>query len=1138
MKKVKTNNVKKLLRKSCAVTLAMVLLPHPWTTSALAQQQNAWVGAASQAIQGVTGAIQGAMMQAQMMTPIDLSQSQIRNVPAANLPAPLNKCIIPQASIEMPKYCEVKPNPGEFTSVPDLTMSQTYRAATQTKQFAEKSVEDLKRMLNMGKNEFANGAVTGIQCLDDSLKKERTRQRGILNAIQARITQVKKRNEQFKEQVKLVELQMDKVKGELHGSTSGSSRHIVDNVNPPVKSLPPACQAILESNPNFQPTSAGLLQIRDANLKPFARQGGEFLANQQIYKDDINRFIQESKNHIAKHGIDSFRGQNLDLFKGNPDLKKRLESALAPFIKRVATEEINIRNQLQSVGYEAPALDKNFKSDFETFKADSKSYFRKKFVNECVAGGNNNLTVDPEVILNSLRQEGTNNQGTTILSYKAALKNILDSDSFIEDKIEAMKVLDKNYGEGNITITLANSNAKAETKPAYVYFQQAIAMCEREYEDDKTFSSQDSGRSASVRIDRAEAYLNDLQKLHDTFAAELTTEVTNDVLNCDGRATEAGSCKAGAFAIAEPNFCFQSATSCATQVNNCFAVADQLVQEKTVELNKHADTFNGMVETLFKDQERFLAEFRASVTQEAGLLNALVPGADFTLPKDLMIAMPELELDPATNTYLRGRNSKNIGDQLANLATKMDSLKSALEQQGKAADKELQDYIANQQKNIQDNLKNFEKVANDCSNLMDAAEGIVTQFNNERQSQETEARQAAADWCRRFYDLSTNPAAGCGDSVESLYEDGARAIQFINPEGYKLVNRYNNLCRETQSEREAGTEDDGRIPLTASAEIASACSQGGDWQQAIERQKEDFLNQLNRRYNLSQQEFDDINDFISNPSDETSTAFLESLGGDLADARGLSSDLQRMRQFVTRPNVEQSVDEFVNQYASVDLELPSVNGSPTIPEAQTAAASALKSAFDRYSSAMSGSNTEAKVNAYADLVTEYNRTAAEARAPFNSVISGTLPASYNKEEALKRVRLAGPAQSALRSIASNATASETDGKKKISYCDQIAGGVWQQAINHCAGESSPGSNCVQERADELFADGSTVSRSVASLGLRSSAEAQIEDAFERIGQDKNIVCDALEASRRNSGAGSLEAFDRQILGEQYNEVMR
>src|SRR5690606_6891047 len=217
---------------------------------------------------------------------------------------------------------------------------------------------------------------------------------------------------------------------------------------------------------------------------------------------------------------------------------------------------------LKSVGYDAPPLDKNFKSDFATFKADSKSYFRKRFVNECVSGGNNNLTVDPEVILASLRQEGTNNQGTTILSYKAALKNILESDSFIEDKIDAMKKLDKNYGEGNITITLANSNAKSETKPAYVDFQQAIAMCEREYEDDKTFSAQDSGRSASVKIDRAEAYLNDLQKLQETFAADLSKEITDDVLNCDNRATEAGSCKAGAFTVADAGFCFQSATKC------------------------------------------------------------------------------------------------------------------------------------------------------------------------------------------------------------------------------------------------------------------------------------------------------------------------------------------------------------------------------------------------------------------------------------------------------------------------------------------------------------------------------------------------------------------------------------------------
>src|SRR5690606_37622294 len=148
--------------------------------------------------------------------------------------------------------------------------------------------------------------------------------------------------------------------------------------------------------------------------------------------------------------------------------------------------------------------------------------------------------------------------------------------------------------------------------PPYMYFQNAVAACENEYNDDKTFSSKDSdrGRSQAKKIERAEAYLNDLKNLHDTFVADMTREVTDDILNCNGRATEAGSCSLdGSFNITSDSFCFKSAESCASQINNCFNVADQLVQKKTTELNAEADKYNALVEGLFNDQQRFFAEF-------------------------------------------------------------------------------------------------------------------------------------------------------------------------------------------------------------------------------------------------------------------------------------------------------------------------------------------------------------------------------------------------------------------------------------------------------------------------------------------------------------------------------------------------
>src|SRR5690606_34353598 len=183
------------------------------------------------------------------------------------------------------------------------------------------------------------------------------------------------------------------------------------NVSPPVRNLPPKCQAIIETDKDFKPNSHGLLRIRDGSLRPMAKDGGDFLANQQLYKDDLSRFISSSRDHIAKHGIDSFNKSALSLFKGNDALKARIAKSIAPFQTRVINENEKIKKELKKVGYIAPDLDKNFTSDFNAFKADSKEYFRKKFVNECVTNGRNGLTIDPKDILNALRQESTNNQG-------------------------------------------------------------------------------------------------------------------------------------------------------------------------------------------------------------------------------------------------------------------------------------------------------------------------------------------------------------------------------------------------------------------------------------------------------------------------------------------------------------------------------------------------------------------------------------------------------------------------------------------------------------------------------------------------------------------------------------------------------
>lgn len=1123
MKKLKNNSLAKLLRKTCAISLMMVLLPHPWTTSARAQQEGNFAQIGMQVVNTVAGTIQQAMMQSQMMRPTDLSASIVKNVPAANLPAPLNKCLIPAAKIPMPRYCEQLGPPNEYITQAGLAASPTYNQFAQTSEFAKSQTITLERMLDMGKNEFANGAITGLQCLEDAKLKEKTRRQGITNAIQARIDQIKLRNEQFKEQVKLVELEMKKIKGELLGSTSGDAQHVSDVLNPPVKNFPPNCQAIVEKANPSEANKLGLYQLKEASFKPAARSGGEFLANQQLYQNDIQRFINEARDYVAKNGIDSFRTNGLPSFKGNQKLLERIGSSIAPFSGRIEREETKIREELKKVGYDAPALDRNFASDFNAFKADSKEYFRKKAVSECVTGADNGLTLDPKTILDALRQESTNNQGTTIITYKAALKTILESDSFVEDKIQALKALDARYGEGNITLTLSNAQAKLERMPPYMYFQNAVAVCTANYNDDKTFSTSNQGRSQATKMERAEAYLNDLKVLHDTFVADMTTTITNDIVNCSGRTVEAGSCSLDgkSFNIADPGFCFTAAQSCATEINNCFAIADQLVKKKTTELNTASDKYNGIVEGLFNDQARFFAEFKSAVMQEAGLLNALVPGADFKFPEDMFISMPELALDPSTNTYIRGGDSQSIGRKLSAVSTKMATLKDALIEQGRAADTQLTKYIAEQKSNMQDNLDAFKELAKSCDEKMTEAEAISRDYIARRMEDEQKAKSAAGDFCRRFYNLSTNPNAACGD-VEELYSAANRAAQMATSEAKSYTNDLRNLCTATQSEREAGTEDDANSSGAVSTDIAQACNDNVPWREAIEPYISQYTETL-----PDDSDSDKIIAYLDSDQvdSDSKDELIASLSQDFKDDRQALRDLRR----VLRARNTQAYDSSsFDLYSKLNLRSATAPTS-TAPAEETAEARTARETASQ------------TVN---QLVGDINNTSARPDVRLGNFKRLNDLALNSPNESLKSLAaaaLGGTGDSSLAGKYDNLEKQVKAAQELLpdgtgDSCKTLKADAVVLALNDCL--SSSDNSCVKDKYNELIDDGELdQSRNIASLGFTPNNQAGLEDDFRALGETKQMDCDALAVRSRNPFSDT-ESLDRQVLGDQYDSIMR
>ncbi len=1120
MKKANKLTITKLIRKSCATTLVLVLLPHPWVSEAKAQSA---VNVGMQAISTLSSTIQQGLMQAQSMRPVNLAPSQVRSVPAVNLPAPLNECLIPPAKIPMPRYCEQLGPPTEYITPAGLAASPSYNQFSQTSEFAKQQILELDRMLDMGKNEASNGARTGLQCLVDKQLKEKTRRQAVQNAIQARIDDIKQKNEAFKEQVKLVELQMKKIRGELLGADDGDAKHVSDLLNPPIKNFPPNCQAIVEkAQPDAQ--RVGLYSLKEATFKPAARSGGEFLANQQLYKNDMQRFVNEARAYVAKNGIDSFRQNGLPSFKGNKKLVERISKSLQPFSARVEQEEKTIRDELKKVGYEAPALDRNFKSDFEVFKSDSKEFFRKKAVSECVTGGNNGITLDPKTILDALRQESTNNQGTTIISYKSAMENILASDSFIEDKISQLKALDDRYGAGTVTLTLSNAKAQLERMPPYMYFQNAVSACVNEYNDDKTFSASSQGRSQAVKIDRAEAYLNDLKKLNDTFVEDMTKEITNDIVNCNGRTAEAGSCTldGNSFNVTSDSFCFQSAQSCAAEINNCSAIAEKLVQDKTTELTAASDQYNNMVATLFTEQAATFGQFKAAVMQEAGLLNALIPGADFVFPEDNFISMPELTLDPKTNTYIRGGDSATIARKLNAMAGKMGELKTALAEQGKKADRQIDKYIAEQEQNIQDNKKSFEDLVQACEGRIAEASNINSDYIAKMQKNEQDAKSAAGDFCRRFYDLSTNPNAACGD-VEDLYDASIRAAQFVDISARRYANNLRNLCNETQSEREAGTEEGSSRAQSVQADIAQSCQDDANWNSAITSYISQYAKSLPEgdARDMIVEHLDPDSGSIKN-SDDDIKALIADLPEEFAENSDAVKDLRRVIK-LTRPGSysrNASVETMMSQ-----LSLPNYNKDASVTGVVATTLSSLNSA----------TKASDKARHFKTLAGYLNSTDAAtkeaAQVALGNVTSVTIPGDLDAKA--KQIDAAIAKLPSGETVAANGT---TPADETGDNCHKLLADAAVTALSKCT--SSTDASCIDTEYDEALEDNNfRPARNVASLGLSPGNQADVSQLFTDLGETDGMACDALASNRRNS-VSDIERLDRDILGDQYDDLMR
>src|SRR5690606_35585667 len=220
--------------------------------------------------------------------------------------------------------------------------------------------------------------------------------------------------------------------------------------------------------------------------------------------------------------------------------------------------------------------------------------------------------------------------------------------------------------------------------------------------------------------------------------------------------------------------------------------------------------------------------------------------------------------------------------------------------------------------------------------------------------------------------------------------------------------------------------------------------------------------------------------------------------------------------------------------SSLDFGLPSTTfASVTFPEG---ADPQIVQRYNSFRAVQESGSEKDKIEKYASLVASMN--AADTTGAKSAIIAATqfdFPPSYDKDKHLKASNALASVKALLEKRGNDRT---EDGKKTYDGCDFVVADTYREAINLCS--SSSDSSCIKDKADELFEDGDgvrSVSRSIASLRLNSLEATERNSAFSDLGETNHMACDALAQNRRG-GMDTLEAFDREILGENYNRLMQ
>ena len=789
------------------VSWSLCFYPNNLSSQRRETRRSGWYDTTTRAIDNISSSIVGTsnfnpnMPSPQMATPAQNLQDKILS--QEQLPLPFRGCLVAKAlPIAPPQKCEAEIFPGPQSQ----QHAQHYGI---NKAGADQNIGFLESMLDQAQNETATTAPSGIKCLEDRVILEETKFQNLLNHLTTQADLIKRKNEIFKRQRKNAERQMEDIHALLNGTVLGKEE---DN-NKKERSLSGIinsrqCEGLLSKGVMDNATrEGGLLKLR-SDITTKNDKALEYRNQEKQLEDEVKKQISEISGNIGTYGIDAWLqvyNQENTSSVGEQKLGG-LQAIKKNEIQQFNLARARLQRELKSAGLnDLPGnMGRNFSGEFGRYRANYRDTAEKRHIENCVfdnpsSGGIGNI----RTLISKLYQPGVRGQGT-VNSFKSELQGILNSRGYVEEKLDRVQSLVEKYGENTVVVDFMRDGRRTSSNITGL-LRHSIAYCRQQYERDiKT----DTGISSKQQHNRVGNLLEEYQDLASDFSNKMTSSLREKILRCDGQTVTTESCRQGDhFSSESDSFCFTKAKKCSLDISSCHTTLDNLVKQKTNDLNIMADLDNKKRKAFIDHQNAVLTDLKLQMGTYAEQINAIVPGANFAFPEDMFIKTPELSRSRLGVLLLGGNKVESLFEELPK---KINDLKTNLSAQNEKMQLQLEKRIQSTRESLQNSLAEWKQVTDSCGQKLQSFQAKMVENQMQQEQQEMQQAENFESFCRKYSDLQGRSlGAGCGD-LEDLYSDSMNIARHLIPVMDGDIKEYNNLCSELQNESEFASENEDR----------------------------------------------------------------------------------------------------------------------------------------------------------------------------------------------------------------------------------------------------------------------------------------------------------------------------------------